>query len=89
MQFLKTSDFPQEIIILLERAHYEVETRKNIIKIILQDNLNEYYQNYWEDYLLYLKTYDALQKNFQDQYLTNYNYKKCIIDFDSKQIILQ
>jgi len=78
------SIFPEDIIILLERAHYEVESRKNIIKLIIQDNLDDYYSEYWEDYLLYLKTYNIIQNNFWNQYLPQYKDKKYKIDFDSR-----
>lgn len=89
MQILNMSDFPKNLILLLERAHYEVESRKNIIKLILEDNLEEYYQQYWEEYLLYLKTYNTLQKNFQNQYLSKYKEQKLLFNFDSQQIIIK
>lgn len=89
MQIINMSIFPEDVILLLERAHYEVESRKNIIKLIIQDNLNDYYNEYWEDYLLYLKTYNIIQNNFWNQYLPQYKDKKYKIDFDSKQIIIK
>ena len=89
MQIINMSIFPEDVILLLERAHYEVESRKNIIKLIILDNLNDYYNEYWEDYLLYLKTYNTIQNNFWNQYLPQYKDKKYKIDFDSKQIIIK
>lgn len=89
MQIINISNLPKDVILLLERAHYELESRKNIIKLIIQDNLNDYYNEYWEDYLLYLKTYNTIQNNFWNKYFPQYKDKKYKIDFNSKQIIIK
>lgn len=86
-KFVEMSNYPEEIILLLERTHYEVESRESVIKLILQNNLLEYYTEYWEDYLLHLKAYDNLQKAFWDQYLPECT-NKGILDFDSRRIII-
>lgn len=86
-KIIKMSEYP-EIMNLLERTYYEVETRENIIKLIINDNLLEYYEKYWEEYLLYLKIYDTIQKNFYKQYYPEYNYKNCILNFNTQEIII-
>ena len=68
---MKISILPENFNILniLERAHYEVSGRENIIKFMLINNLSnsDTYKEYWKEYLDYLKVYELCKNDFVTQ----------------------
>ena len=55
------SDYESELIIL-ERIHYEVAGRENILNFMINndDNDKPQYKKIWKEYLEYLKTYNSI-----------------------------
>lgn len=77
-------------ILALERAHYETMGRENIINFMISNGMtsNSNYQNYWEEYLVYLRTYNQLKEDLQIQYIRPKfpNFSKWNVDFNKKVI---
>jgi hypothetical protein len=50
----------------LERTMYELKGRENVINFMIINGLksHENYNYFWEEYLLYLKAYEILKKEF-------------------------
>lgn len=65
MNIIDISAYSDDIL-PLERAHYEVTARQNIIQFMMTQNMktNSLYQEYWEEYLMYLKAYSILKQQF-------------------------
>ena len=86
---LDMSEYTDEINII-ERLHYETEGRQNIIlsMAVTGNNIdNKNYNYYWEEYLVYLKTYNKLKSDFQKKHLSQYN-GNWTLDFDTKEVTI-
>lgn len=64
-------DNKEELIFPLERASYEVRARRDICQFMVADGManNENYKAYYNEYLLYMKAYDKMKQDFQDNYI--------------------
>lgn len=80
----------EEIILILERANYEVQCRKSIINFMVSDGLNETenFKKYWNEYILYTKAYEQLKYEFQRDYIPKDFSGNWEIDFNTKEVKL-
>lgn len=77
----------------LERIHYEVTGRENILDIMINNGKNntEYYNTIWEEYLSYLKAYTIEKQNFEVNCIKkifNNKFSGWRIDFAKKEVII-
>ena len=87
----KYSDFTNDLR-LLEQITYELESRRIIIKFIIsKSDLKQFYNDYWEEYLIYIKTYSLIKNSFKQKYLMEcekqFNCKDFKLDFNTRKII--
>lgn len=72
-------NFPQ--LYTLERLHYEVTTRQNILNFMSLNDMRETdnYKNFFEEHIIYLKIYEDLKIDFYNWMLStniiDYNFK--------------
>lgn len=79
----------------IERAHYECQGRQNVINFMHLNGINNYsnYEEYWDEYLIYLKIYTELKNELYEKYLlpqiNNKNITsqdKWTLNFETKRI---
>ena len=84
----------QEELNVLERIHFEVRARENIITFLLQKNQGNTpeYKKYYEEYIQYLKAHDIIKKEFENKCINQilgYNYtNNWTIKYDEKEVII-
>lgn len=85
----------EELLRILERAHYEVTGRENIVNFMAINNMTdqEVYKNYWNEYLQYLKAYNKIKNTFTDIIVKpmlqeEESSKNWHVDFDKKELVI-
>ena len=92
-KIIDVKDYPDELN-SLERLHYEVQGRENVINFLIrQEQKNtSFFEEIWEEYLVYLKLYQEMKNNFEinciNKILENKNYTKWSVLFDKKEVII-
>ena len=92
-RILDVSDYQKELNIL-ERVHFEVRARENIITFLLQKNQGDTpaYKKYYEEYIQYLKAHDIVKKEFGDKCINQilgYEYTNSwTVKYDEKEVII-
>lgn len=77
---------------MVERLFLEVSGRENILNFMIQSNLkdSERYQEYWNEYIHYLKAYNDVKSNFADNVLSKLideSYSNWQLNFDKKEVV--
>ena len=79
---------------ILERLHYETIGRENVINFLIrQEQKNtSYFEEIWEEYLVYLKLYQEMKNNFEinciNKILGHNNYTRWNVYFDKKEVVI-
>lgn len=83
----------EDTVLKIERAQYEVESRKDVIAQILSGNLKmntEAFKKYHDDYQNHYAIYNQAKREMMNKYLKNTEYegKSWNLDFESKELTI-
>ena len=84
----------QEELNLLERIHFELKARENILTFLIQKNQNftPQYKKYYEEYIQYLKAQDIAKQQFETNCINKelgHNFTgKWTVKYDKKEVVI-
>jgi hypothetical protein len=93
-KIIKINELYSNELNILERAYLETTARENILNYMILNNQKdtERYQEFWNEYILYLKAYNDIKNEFVLNCINSivgHPFRgNWTVDFDKKEVIL-